>query len=212
MPSRPLMVDGVLWRVSPSGLITQFDADEFGLVFTRGSGDTVETRVTRYSPRGAMSREASLAELNDADLRGAVRGLTAKRHLSRGRLPNVTVPSAPATVDLQVHSTASDGAATPAAVASAAADAGFRRSRSRITTTSPGSRLRHRRPARVAFAWWPAWNCRRCTPSARSTCLACTSASWTRSTRGSVSSARRAPSARVTIVSKLHALGVEHQL
>ena len=69
MPNRPLMVDGVLWRVLPSGLITQFDADEFGLVFTRGSGDAVETRVTRYSPRGAMSREASLAELSDADLR-----------------------------------------------------------------------------------------------------------------------------------------------
>ena len=37
----------------------------------------------------------------------------------------MTAPSAAATVDLQVHSTASDGAASPAAVASAAADAGL---------------------------------------------------------------------------------------
>ena len=69
MPSRALMIDGVSWQVSPSGFITQFDADEFALVFARGSGDTAELRVTRYSPRGAVSREASLAELSDADLR-----------------------------------------------------------------------------------------------------------------------------------------------
>jgi hypothetical protein len=69
MPSRPLLIDGVSWQVSPSGFITQFDADEFGLVFVRGTGDAAEVRVTRYSPRGAMSREASLAELSDADLR-----------------------------------------------------------------------------------------------------------------------------------------------
>lgn len=70
MPSRALTVNGKEWRVYPSGFITQYDADEYGLLFVHGSGDAAEVRVTRYSPRGAVSREASLAELTDADLRG----------------------------------------------------------------------------------------------------------------------------------------------
>jgi hypothetical protein len=44
------------------------DRDEFGLVFVSDSGDGRDVRVTRYSPTGVMSREASLAALNDADL------------------------------------------------------------------------------------------------------------------------------------------------
>lgn len=69
MPSRALTVDGREWRVYPSGFITQYDADEYGLLFVLGSGDAAEVRVTRYSPRGSVSREASLAELSDAELR-----------------------------------------------------------------------------------------------------------------------------------------------
>lgn len=69
MPSRTLMVDGQTWQVYPSGLITQYNTDEFGLLFVRGRDGETETRVTRYSPRGAISREASLAELSDSDLR-----------------------------------------------------------------------------------------------------------------------------------------------
>jgi hypothetical protein len=69
MPSRTLMVDGQTWQVYPSGLITQYNTDEFGLLFVRGSEGETETRVTRYSPRGAVSREASLAEFTDTDLR-----------------------------------------------------------------------------------------------------------------------------------------------
>jgi len=63
------MIDGTAWQVYPSGFITQYDADEFGLLFVRGSGDTAEVRVTRYSPRGSTSRESSLAQLSDGDLR-----------------------------------------------------------------------------------------------------------------------------------------------
>ena len=68
MPSRSLLINGQTWHVYPSGFITQYDADEYGLLFVRGSGDTAEMRVTRYSPRGAASREASLAEFNDGEL------------------------------------------------------------------------------------------------------------------------------------------------
>jgi hypothetical protein len=69
MPARSLTSDGKTWKVYPSGLITQMDRDEFALVFVSGAGDAREVRVTRYSPRGARSREASLAEMSDVELR-----------------------------------------------------------------------------------------------------------------------------------------------
>ena len=68
MPARTITVDGRAWRVYPSGYITQYERDEFGLLFVSGSGDDREVRVTRYSPQGTRSREESLAEMSDADL------------------------------------------------------------------------------------------------------------------------------------------------
>lgn len=69
MPARTITVDGASWDVYPSGRITQYDRDEFALVFVRGTGPEREVRVTRYSPQGARSREQSLAELTDVELR-----------------------------------------------------------------------------------------------------------------------------------------------
>ena len=69
MPSRTIDADGKRWLVYPSGRVTQYDRDEFGLVFISGTGTSREVRVTRYSPVGARSRERSLLELSDADLR-----------------------------------------------------------------------------------------------------------------------------------------------
>ncbi|HVF40815.1 MAG TPA: hypothetical protein VM939_13025 [Gemmatimonadaceae bacterium] len=69
MPARKINVDGVEWEVYPSGYITQYDQDEFGLFFTRGTGDDREVRVTRYSPQGSRSRAQSFAELSDDRLR-----------------------------------------------------------------------------------------------------------------------------------------------
>lgn len=69
MPARRLDIDGKLWSVSPSGFITQYDQDEFGLFFASGTGSDREIRVTRYSPQGTRSREQSFAELTDAQLR-----------------------------------------------------------------------------------------------------------------------------------------------
>ena len=68
MPSRAITVDGKSWLVFPSGRITQYDRDEFGLIFVSGTGPSREVRVTRYSPVGARSRERSLVELSDGDL------------------------------------------------------------------------------------------------------------------------------------------------
>jgi hypothetical protein len=69
MPSRSLDIAGVTWSVYPSGYLTQYDADEFGLLFVRGTGEAREVRVTRYSPQGTRSREQALAELGDGDVR-----------------------------------------------------------------------------------------------------------------------------------------------
>jgi len=68
MPTRTISADGKEWRVFPSGYVTQYEHDEFGLMFIAGTGSTREVRVTRYSPQGVRSREQSLAEMSDADL------------------------------------------------------------------------------------------------------------------------------------------------
>jgi len=69
MPARSLQVDGRKWDVYPSGYITQYTQDEYGLRFSRGEGKAREVRVTRYSPQGTRSREQAFAELSDAQLR-----------------------------------------------------------------------------------------------------------------------------------------------
>lgn len=69
MPTRTIAIDGKAWRVFPSGYVTQYEHDEFGLIFVAGTGAEREIRVTRYSPQGARSREQSLAEMSDDDLR-----------------------------------------------------------------------------------------------------------------------------------------------
>ena len=52
----------------PSGRVTQYDRDEFALLFISGTGPDREIRVTRYSPHGTRSREQSLVEMSDTDL------------------------------------------------------------------------------------------------------------------------------------------------
>jgi hypothetical protein len=73
MPRRVIEVDGELWEVAVSGRVTQYVKDEFGLIFTRGVGPNREQRVVRYSPLGAKSRELSLGQLTDLELRDLLR-------------------------------------------------------------------------------------------------------------------------------------------
>ncbi len=68
MPRRIIEVDGDRWGVELSGRPTQYTKDEFGLVFTRGTGPARERRMVRYSPLGAKSTELSLRQLSDKDL------------------------------------------------------------------------------------------------------------------------------------------------
>jgi hypothetical protein len=68
MPSRVLSIGGKSWLVFPSGRVTQYDRDEFGLIFINGTGSGREVRVSRYSPVGTRSRERSLVEMSEGDL------------------------------------------------------------------------------------------------------------------------------------------------
>ncbi len=68
MATRTIVCDGIRWAVTPSGFITQYDGDEFGIVFTRIDGDAADVRFTRYSPGSVRSREASFEALSEATL------------------------------------------------------------------------------------------------------------------------------------------------
>jgi hypothetical protein len=68
MPSRVLTIGDKNWLVFPSGRVTQYDRDEFGLIFINGTGSGREVRVSRYSPVGTRSRERSLVEMSEGDL------------------------------------------------------------------------------------------------------------------------------------------------
>ncbi len=69
MPARTIEAESQKWEVYPSGYITQYTQDEYGLIFSRGTGIDREVRVTRYSPQGSRSREQAFAELTDAQLK-----------------------------------------------------------------------------------------------------------------------------------------------
>ncbi|MEO8090517.1 MAG: hypothetical protein ABI703_09490 [Gemmatimonadales bacterium] len=69
MPRRIIAAGGEQWEVTVSGRVTLYLKDEFGLIFTRGVGPDREQRVARYSPLGAKSRELSLSQLSDLELR-----------------------------------------------------------------------------------------------------------------------------------------------
>lgn len=68
MAFRTISADGKAWRVFPSGFVTQYDRDEFGLMFVHGDGDARQVRITRYSPVAVRSREQAFLQLTDADL------------------------------------------------------------------------------------------------------------------------------------------------
>jgi hypothetical protein len=69
MGRRTIEIGGEIWQVSPSGRVTSYQRDEFGLVFQRGSGADVVRRFVRYSPLGARRWDAALAELSERELR-----------------------------------------------------------------------------------------------------------------------------------------------
>ena len=68
MARRSIEVHGERWGVYPSGRVTAYDRDEFGLVFEKGTGHDRIRRVTRFSPLGTRRWDVALAELSGARL------------------------------------------------------------------------------------------------------------------------------------------------
>lgn len=68
MPRRTIAINGQEWAVTATGRVTQYTRDEFGLLFTRGTGSGRERRVMRFSPMGSRSPEAALNELSQQQL------------------------------------------------------------------------------------------------------------------------------------------------
>ena len=65
---RTIVIDGERWEVCPSGRVTVYGRDQFGLIFERGTGSQRLRRVTHYSPLGARAPERAFAELSEREL------------------------------------------------------------------------------------------------------------------------------------------------
>src|SRR2546425_6053974 len=65
MARRTIVVDDETWEVYPSGRVTVYGRDEFGLLFQQGTGPERRRRFTRYAPVGSRSPDASLAERSE---------------------------------------------------------------------------------------------------------------------------------------------------
>lgn len=68
MARRAIVVDGEPWEVWPSGWVTVYGKDQFGLTFVQGTGPARRRRFTHYAPLGSRGVDASLAELSDRQL------------------------------------------------------------------------------------------------------------------------------------------------
>jgi hypothetical protein len=68
MARRVLTVDGECWDAYPSGRVTVYGRDQFGLIFEHGTGPQRRRRVTHYAPLGARSQDRAFLELSERDL------------------------------------------------------------------------------------------------------------------------------------------------
>ena len=69
MIERKLTVDGTTWTASLSGRVTQYDLDEYTVIFDRrDEHGKRHRRASRFSPQGSRTRALALGELSDADL------------------------------------------------------------------------------------------------------------------------------------------------
>jgi hypothetical protein len=68
MARRKILTDGEAWEVYPSGRVTVYGRDQFGLIFEQGTGSQRRRRVTHFSPVGSRSPDRAFAELSDREL------------------------------------------------------------------------------------------------------------------------------------------------
>ena len=65
---RAIVVEGETWEAYPSGRVTVYGRDQFGLIFERGTGPQRLRRVTHYSPTGSRVPDRAFAELSEREL------------------------------------------------------------------------------------------------------------------------------------------------
>jgi len=68
MARRTITVDGGRWEVYPSGRVTVYGRDQFGLIFESGTGTQRRRRVTHFSPTGSRRPDGAFLELSDRAL------------------------------------------------------------------------------------------------------------------------------------------------
>jgi hypothetical protein len=68
MARRVFTINGDRWEVYPSGRVTVYGRDQFGLIYENGTGPQRRRRVTHYSPVGARSPERAFLELSEREL------------------------------------------------------------------------------------------------------------------------------------------------
>ena len=68
MARRVITVDGERWEVYPSGRVTVYGRDQFGVIFEYGTGPARRRRVTHFAPVGSRSSERAFLELSDREL------------------------------------------------------------------------------------------------------------------------------------------------
>jgi hypothetical protein len=73
MARHTIVVDGETWEIFPSGRITVYGRDQFGVLFQLGTGPQRKRRFTRFAPVGHRSPDAALAELSERQLQDLFR-------------------------------------------------------------------------------------------------------------------------------------------
>ena len=68
MARRTITVEGDRWEVYPSGRVSVYGRDQFGLIFEYGTGSQRRRRITHYSPLGSRSPDRAFIELSERDL------------------------------------------------------------------------------------------------------------------------------------------------
>src|SRR5258706_381573 len=93
MPSRTITTRGKTWSVFPSGRITQYDRDEFGLVFVAGVGAELGVRIVRGVELSAVEgdSETHILGLHLSDASALEAHLVGLREMRRTRAERIVV-------------------------------------------------------------------------------------------------------------------------
>jgi hypothetical protein len=68
MARRTITVEGERWEAYPSGRVTVYGRDQFGVIFETGTGTQRRRRVTHFSPVGSRRPDRAFLELSDRTL------------------------------------------------------------------------------------------------------------------------------------------------